>query len=212
MTPQLVRKGIRVENTPPSKTRLFAEAPATMPEVTKTDLKRNSEFRLIGKAVPRRDIPEKVDGSARYAIDVQLPGMVYASTVHSPVQLARPIRWNGDAIQAMKGVIDVVPLEHGVAVVAETFEQVLAARKALEVVWAEGARAQGCDSEDALMSTYETIAGDESAVSNTVGEKGDVDTAFANAVKVFRASFRSDYGYPRTDGTAERGGPVQRGR
>ncbi|MDH3437554.1 MAG: molybdopterin-dependent oxidoreductase, partial [Betaproteobacteria bacterium] len=173
----------------------FAETPSTMPEVTKADLKPKSEFRLIGKAVPRRDIPAKVNGSAQYSIDVRLPGMVYASTVHSPVQLGRPQRWNDDEIRSMKGVIDVVPLEHGVAVVAESFEQVLAARKALEVVWAEGALAQGYDSDAALMSSYETIAGDGNAVSETVGGKGDVEAAFANAAKVYKASFRSDYGY-----------------
>ncbi len=173
----------------------FAEAPARMPEVTPADLKPRSEFRLIGKAVPRRDIPEKVNGRAQYSIDVQLPGMVYASTVHSPVQLARPQRWNDEEVRAMSGVTDVVPLEHGVAVVAETFEQVLAARKALEVVWAEGAAAQGFDSDDALMSAYEAIAGNDDARSQTVGEQGDVDAAFADAPTVYKASFRSDYGY-----------------
>ncbi len=173
----------------------FAETPSTMPEVTKADLKPKSEFRLIGKAVPRRDIPEKVNGTAQYSIDVRLPGMVYASTVHSPVQLGRPERWNDEEIRAMQGVVDVVPLEHGVAVVAESFEQVLAARKALNVVWAEGALAQGYDSENTLMSTYERIAGDANAASETVGGKGDVDAAFANAARVYKASYRSDYGY-----------------
>ncbi len=173
----------------------FAETPSVMPEVSKSDLKPRSEFRLIGKAVPRRDIPEKVNGSAQYSIDVRLPGMVYASTVHSPVQLARPKRWNDDQIRSMPGVVDIVPLEHGVAVVAGTFEQVLAARKVLEVDWAEGAPAQGYDSEQALMSTYETIAGDGNAISETVGGKGDVDAAFADAARIYKASFRSDYGY-----------------
>lgn len=173
----------------------FAEMPPEMPEVSKADLKPRSEYRLIGKAVPRRDIPGKVDGSAQYSIDVRVPGMVYASTVHSPVQLGRPKQWNDDAIRSMPGVVDVVPLEHGVAVVASTFEQVLTARKALEVVWAEGAPAQGYDSEPTLMSTYETIAGDGNAASETVGGRGDVDSAFAQAARVYKASFRSDYGY-----------------
>jgi isoquinoline 1-oxidoreductase beta subunit len=173
----------------------FAQTPSTMPEVNHADLKPKSAFRLIGKAVPRRDIPEKVNGSAQYSIDVRLPDMVYASTVHSPVQLGRPKRWNDDEIRSMPGVVDVVPLEHGVAVVAESFERVLAARKALEVVWADGARAQGYDSERTLMSDYERVAGDENAVSERVGGKGDVDSAFASAARVYKASFRSDYGY-----------------
>lgn len=172
----------------------FADPPASLPEVRKADLKPKSAFRLIGKAVPRRDIPAKVNGSARYSIDVRIPGMVYASTVHSPVQQGRPKRWNDEAIRAMKGVVDVVELDHGVAVVADTFEQVLAARKALAVEWAD-ALAEGYDSEPALISAYETIAADPGAAVDTVGKKGDVDATFAGAARVYKAHFRSDYGY-----------------
>jgi isoquinoline 1-oxidoreductase beta subunit len=63
------------------------------------------------------------------------------------------------------------------------------------VVWAEGAPAQGYDSERALMSGYEAVANDGNAASETVGAKGDVDGAFASAARVYKASFRSDYGY-----------------
>lgn len=173
----------------------FAEVPATMPEVSKAELKDKSQFRLIGKPVPRRDIPEKVNGSAKFSIDIQLPGMVYASTVHAPVQLAEPKSWNDAKVRAMKGVIDVVKLDQGVAVVADTFEHVLAARKVLDVSWAEGAVAQGYDSENTLDSIYPKIAEDKSAKKKTVGEKGDINAAFAGAAKVHKAEFRSDYGY-----------------
>ena len=173
----------------------FARIPNTLPEVSKADLKPKSAFRLIGKAVERHDIPAKVTGRAQYSIDVRLPGMVYASTVHSPVQLSRPLRWNDDEIRALPGVVGVVPLEHGVAVVAETFEQVLAARRKLKVIWAQGAEAQGYDSEQALMSAYEAVAADGNAASQTVGGKGDVGGAFERAARIYKANFRSDYGY-----------------
>ncbi len=173
----------------------FAEAPAAMPDVAKSELKKKSQFRLIGHPVARRDIPEKVNGTARFAIDVQLPGMVYASTVHSPVQLAEPESWNDAEIRALTGVLDIVKLEHGVAVVADTFERVIAARDALEVTWAEGALAQGYDSEKALDQTYAAIAEDKDAASKVVKEAGDVEAAFAGAAKVYKATFRSDYGY-----------------
>ncbi len=176
---------------PPSGRRLtygkiaaVAEVPARMPTVKASELKKNSDFRLIGRSVPRRDIPGKVDGSARYSIDVQLPGMVYASTVHSPVQLAKPSGWNDAEIRAMKGVIDVVGLEVGVAVVADTFEHVLAARDELRITWVPGALAEGFDSEQALDSDYAAIAEDAGASSRTVGGKGDVEAAFNGAAKV----------------------------
>ncbi|MDH3287517.1 MAG: molybdopterin-dependent oxidoreductase [Betaproteobacteria bacterium] len=173
----------------------FAQVPDTMPEISESEFKDKSQFRLIGKPVARRDIPDKVNGSAKFSIDVQLPGMVYASTVHAPVQLAEPKSWNDANVRAMKGVIDIVKLERGVAVVADTFERVLAARKALEVVWAGGAVAEGYDSEKTLDATYPKIAYDKAAKRKTVREKGDVDAAFASTAKVYQADFRSDYGY-----------------
>jgi isoquinoline 1-oxidoreductase beta subunit len=172
-----------------------ASAPETLPDVSASELKKRSEFRLIGKSIARRDIPAKVDGSARYAIDVQLPGMVYASTIHAPVQMAEPARWNEAAIRSMDGVIDVLKLERGIAIVAEKFEQVLAARRALEVTWTRGARAEGYDSEDTLTSKYAAIAEDDGADARTIKETGDVAAAFARAGKTYEAGFRSDYGY-----------------
>ena len=68
----------------------FGTIPATLPAVDANELKARKDFRLIGKSVPRRDTPPKVNGTAQYAIDVKLPGMVYASTLHSPVTTRRP--------------------------------------------------------------------------------------------------------------------------
>src|ERR1700694_4052094 len=62
----------------------FGTIPATLPTIDAKELKDRKQFRLIGRSVPRRDTPFKVNGSAQYAIDVKLPGMVYASTLHSP--------------------------------------------------------------------------------------------------------------------------------
>src|SRR6516164_4526372 len=56
----------------------FAQAPAEMPKITEADLKKPANFRLIGKQVPRVEVPLKVRGAAKYAMDVQVPGMVYA--------------------------------------------------------------------------------------------------------------------------------------
>jgi isoquinoline 1-oxidoreductase beta subunit len=167
---------------------VFTKTPQAMPEVSRSELKRPEHFRLIGMPVPRRDVPAKVDGSAKYSIDVQLPGMVYATTVHAPVQMARPKSWNEKDIRKLKGVIDVVKLPRGVAVVADTYEHVIAARGALKVEWAKGARAEGYDSETTLDKTYAEMAGKARG-------GGDVAAAFRKAAKVYKAEFRSDYGY-----------------
>src|SRR5258708_29917581 len=68
----------------------FAEVPAKAPDVTEDDLKRTEQFRLIGKDVMRVELPGKVNGSAQYAIDVQVPGMLYGAILRAPVEGAAP--------------------------------------------------------------------------------------------------------------------------
>ena len=173
----------------------FAQVPAMLPAVSREELKQPQNFRLIGTPVARRDIPVKVDGSAQYSIDVRLPGMVYASVVHGPVQLARPERWNDADIRKLAGIVDVVGLEHGVALVADTFEQVLAARKALQVEWDRSAAAQGYDSEAMLDSGYMDVMRDPQSEVRVIDTAGAGSAVFDNAAKVFRADYRSDYAY-----------------
>src|SRR3981081_560015 len=68
----------------------FAEVPATAPEVAESELKSPEKFRLIGKDVMRIELPQKVNGTAQYSIDVQVPGMLYGAILRSPVEGAAP--------------------------------------------------------------------------------------------------------------------------
>jgi isoquinoline 1-oxidoreductase beta subunit len=160
----------------------FGEVPNRLPSIRDTDLKPISQFRLIGKSVPRVDIPAKVDGSAQYAMDVRLPGMVYAAVTHSPVNGARPRRVNAAAVKARPGIVDVHSLADGVAVVGKTFEAVLAARDQLEIAWSKGARAESFNSEEAF-STYGKAAG------NTTPRK------LKGTAKTYSGDFRTDHAY-----------------
>jgi isoquinoline 1-oxidoreductase subunit beta len=186
----------------------FGTVPSPLPAVDAKELKDPKSFRLIGKQVARRDLPAKVNGTAQYAIDVNLPGMVYASTLHSPVHdattkvwdslqphapMAAPESWNDAEIKRMKGVIGTVRLPNGVAVVADNFDHARAARNALRVTWTK-ARAAGFDSERAL-EDYVRIHADPGAKTDTLDAKGDVKAAFSSAARKYRAEFRSDYGY-----------------
>src|SRR3954462_13899412 len=186
----------------------FGTIPATLPAVDPKELKDRKDFRLIGKSVPRRDTPLKVNGTAQYAIDVKLPGMVYASTLHSPVHNAQagiwdpgkqdqsaaaPASWNDAEIKAMKGVIGIVKLPTGLAVVADHFETAKAGRDALKVTWSK-ARAAGFSSDKAL-EDYVRIHADPNVQAAKLEAKGDVKEAFASATKTYHAEFRSDYGY-----------------
>lgn len=173
----------------------FASVPSPLPEISTDELKPASRFKLIGTPVPRRDIPEKVDGSAMFSIDVQLPGMVYATTIHAPVQMATPVKWDADAVLAAPGVIDVVALDHGIAIVALSFEQALAARSRLNVQWSTNPSPSGFDSSNALDKDYATLAKHRQHGTNVVHSDGDADSAFRKADRVFRAEYRSDYAY-----------------
>lgn len=171
----------------------FGKVPATLPAIDKSELKSKSQFRLIGKSVPRRDLPLKVNGTAQYSIDVRLPGMVYASALHSPVQGNSPESWNDADIKAMPGVITTVKIRNGIGVVAETFAQAMAARRALKVTWSKG-KSDGFDSVRTLEG-YAQIHADPSAEVKMVDSKGDAKAAFAGAAKIYKAEYRSDYSY-----------------
>jgi isoquinoline 1-oxidoreductase beta subunit len=170
------------------------KVPSPLPAVDSKELKPKKDWRLIGKGVPRRDTPLKVNGTAQYGIDVRVPGMVYATTLHSPVHNSAPQSWNDAEIKKLPGVIATVKLSNGVAVVADRFERALDASKQLKVTWAKG-KAAGFDSEQALNKDYVRIHHDPNAPSQTVQAVGDAKAAFAGAAKVTKAEFKSDFGY-----------------
>jgi len=172
----------------------FGKIPSPLPAVDAKELKAKKDFRLIGKGVPRRDTPSKANGTAVYGIDVRVPGMVYATTLHSPVHNAAPETWNDAQIKAMPGVVGTVRLPNGVAVVADRFERARAACDALKVTWKKG-QATGFNSEQALEKDYVKIHHDPNAKIDTVDSKGDAKAAFASAAKVHKAEYKSDFGY-----------------
>lgn len=167
--------------------------PNPLPKVEPSELKARSEWRMIGKGVPRRDTPAKVNGTAEFSIDVKVPGMVYATSLHAPVHTGKPIDWNDAEIRKMPGILDIVRLSNGVAIVASSFVEAKAAREALKVNWDKG-KAANFDSERALQE-YALISADPKATVAPVEKKGDVKAAFASATKIHKADFSADHGY-----------------
>jgi isoquinoline 1-oxidoreductase beta subunit len=172
----------------------FAKVPSSLPSIEKSELKNKSEFRLIGKSVPRRDTPLKVNGTAQYAIDVNLPGMAYATARHSPIHGGSPESWNDAKVKSMKGVIGTARLPDGVAIIADSLPHALAARSALEVKWNKG-QADGFNSEGSLTQNYLKVHADPGAKRQTIEQKGDAKASFGAAAKTFKAEYFSDYGY-----------------
>jgi isoquinoline 1-oxidoreductase beta subunit len=116
----------------------LAAAAARLPVPKEVVLKDAKDFRLIGKPLPRLDTPDKVDGSAEFGLDVQLPGMLYAAIALSPALAGKAAAVDSTAAAALPGVRQVVPTASGVVVVAEHFWQAKKARDALRIDWEPG--------------------------------------------------------------------------
>lgn len=110
-------------------------------------LKPASQYRLVGQPAPRNDVAGKTDGSARFAIDVRPPGMLYAAVAMCPVFGGRLKAFDAKAAQGMPGVRYVVPFDGaaggapGVAVVADHYWQARQAVAKLEPEWDPGPHA-----------------------------------------------------------------------
>ncbi len=115
-----------------------ALAAAKLEVPAKSKLKDPSEFRIIGKSLPRVDVPEKVMGKALYASDMRLPGMLVATLVQSPVFGGKVAAVDDVAARAIQGVHSVVRFDNWVGVIADTFWHALQGARALKIAWNEG--------------------------------------------------------------------------
>jgi isoquinoline 1-oxidoreductase beta subunit len=174
----------------------FAVVPDKAPLIKPEDLKKTSEFRLIGHDTMRVELPSKVNGSAQYAIDVQVPGMLYAAVLRAPVEGATPGKVDDTAAAKIADVIRVVRLDYGVGVLAETPWAALDARRALigNVTWTRQGKAWGFDS-DAATVEFAAAARDLNASASTWDKRGDARGALESAATVIQADYVNDYAY-----------------
>jgi isoquinoline 1-oxidoreductase beta subunit len=115
----------------------LAAAAALLKTPVGVTLKSPQNYRLLGQPLPRKDLAEKVNGTARYGLDVRVPGMLTALVLRPPVLGAKAINVNSDQALALKGVKQVVELESGVAVLATGFHAARQGRDALRVQWGQ---------------------------------------------------------------------------
>ncbi|WNO54742.1 xanthine dehydrogenase family protein molybdopterin-binding subunit [Stakelama saccharophila] len=138
-------------------------------------LRSGADNRLSGASVPRLDTPAKVDGSANFAGDVRLPGMMFASVRQGPVGDTRLIRVDREAADRVPGVRHIVQTDSWVAAVAETW---WAADKALDALAPRFAtRGAIVDSASIEAALATALDGDGQRISET----GDLATSFRDA-------------------------------
>src|SRR4029077_4008646 len=106
------------------------------------------ELRFVGQPLPRYDIPAKVDGSQKWAVDVKVPGMVHARNVKPPVAGAKLVSIDEASVRSLPGFIKVVSKGNYVAVVCEREEQAINAARQLKMNWEKPSAAPFPASED----------------------------------------------------------------
>jgi isoquinoline 1-oxidoreductase beta subunit len=167
----------------------FAQTPAQVPTIDEKDLKPRDRFRLIGSDLARTELPLKVRGAAKYAMDVRLPGMIYAAILQSPYEGGAPVTVDDAKARTVPGVQDVVKLPQGVAVIGATVEGTQAAKNRLKVTWSE-AEGASYDSEKAL-DVFAAGARDKTKRGADFFNAGDVDAAVKDAHGVMTAEYRT---------------------
>jgi isoquinoline 1-oxidoreductase beta subunit len=188
-------------------------------------LKESRDFKIIGKYNKRLDVPERVTGKAVYGIDVDVPGMVYASILHSPVIHGKVAKIDDSETKKVKGVLQVIKTERtmphrtseAVAVVATNWWAALKGKKALRVQW------DNADYENTLTtaSYFDHLQKAAEKPGINFEEKGDFAAKYTSAAEKLEASYETPFlahapiepenavAHVKEDGSVEIWAPVQ---
>jgi len=167
----------------------LADAAAQEQVPAEVALKPRDQWKVIGSEDFRRiDSRDKSTGQQAYTIDVKLPGMLTAMVVHPPLFGATVKSFDPAPAKAVKGVVDVVQISRGVAVVAENTWAAMKGREALTVEWDDSAAEKRGSTE--LFAEYLKQVDEPGLVA---ANRGDVDGAMKNAAKVIEATYQFPY-------------------
>ncbi len=148
-------------------------------------LKAVQDLKIVGQSPQRDDIPAKVDGSLRWAVDVKLPGMVHARNVRPPFAGATLVSIDESSVKSIPGFVRVVSKGNYVAVVCEREEHAIQAARQLKVEWKKPATAPFPTSEN--LFDYMRSAMPTSMGMPTVA--GTPDAALAGSAKRVEAEY-----------------------
>lgn len=172
----------------------FAELAAEQPLPVKPKLKSPEQFKLMGKPIPRKDIPAKVDGTAVFGIDAELPGqqLTYAAVKAPPIVGSKVARIDAAAAEAMPGVLHVLNMTDFVAVVAEGYWQ---AQQALNQVQIEYTSTDADTLDQAAIFARYDAALNEAGKSGGDEEVsvGDANEAFDSAAQEITAEYKAPF-------------------
>ncbi len=159
-------------------------------------LKDPSQFSVIGKSVPRMDIPLKTNGEAKFGIDHQVEGMLYASVERSPFFAGRVIDYFGEKALQVPGVKYIFKTSRdvwgkkreAVAVLANSYWAAVKGRKALEIMWHNG-DLKNWTTEEIWIDYYKASKEE----GTTFEEKGDFENIFDKSANKIEAYYETPY-------------------
>jgi isoquinoline 1-oxidoreductase beta subunit len=166
----------------------LAAAAAKLPAPGDVKLKDPRDFKLIGTQLPRVDSKAKTTGTAQFALDVRVPGMLTAVLARAPLFGATVKSFSDGKARAVPGVKHVVQIANGVAVVAENTWAAIKGREALRIEW-DDSKAEKRGTKE-LMAEYRRLADAPGAIA---AMKGDIAAAFAGPAKTLEARFDFPY-------------------
>ena len=152
----------------------LAAAAAAVQLPAEPAIKTPDQYQLVGKWTPRLDTAAKLDGSAKFGIDAQVPGMVYAAVWSSPVYGGSLKSVDDAALKDLRGIIGVVKLKDAVVVVADRYWRAKKGLDALKIEWDDAG--YGAVDSESLAAGYRAALDKPMA---SAEKKGDAQAAFA---------------------------------
>ena len=181
-----------VSHGPSGRTLRYGELTADAAKIKLAQepaIKTPDQFTFIGKPMPRIDVVHKIDGSAKFGIDAQLPGMVFAAINACPVAGGKLKNVDDSVLAGAPGVLRMVKLDNAVAVVAEgSYWRAKQGLARLQPEWDVGV-ASVVDS-DQLSQAFRAALNETMP---TARNDGEVDQAMAGAAKTFEAIYETPY-------------------
>jgi isoquinoline 1-oxidoreductase beta subunit len=181
-----------VTHRPSGRTLRYGELAADAAKVKlakEPGIKTPAQFTFIPRPMPRVDLAHKTNGSAKFGIDAQVPGMVFAAINACPVPGGTLKSVDESVLSGAPGIVRVVKLENAVAVVAtDSFWRAKRALSRLQPEWDVGAA--GRVDSGQLSKEYRAAL---TARMVTARNDGDVDKAMSGAVKTFEAIYETPY-------------------
>ena len=170
----------------------LAEAASRLTPPKTVALKDPKDFRIMGQPLKRLDTAAKVDGSAKYGIDAQVPGMLVAVMARAPQPGAKAVRVDDAQARAVKGVKSVITLPSGVAVLASGYWAAKKGRDALVVEWDLGDK-RGLSTESARQLLTEGANAAHVAGGAVALAAGQADEGLARAARRVAATYEAPY-------------------